>query len=56
VTATYREDGTLKVVAYDGQTGAEFDQVFGGDSEGVIQRLATQRVLVRGAVVNGVIA
>jgi molecular chaperone DnaK len=56
VTAAYREDGTLKVVAYDGQTGAEFEQVFGGDSEGVTQRLATQRLLVRGTVVNGVIA
>jgi molecular chaperone DnaK len=56
VTTTYREDGTVKLVAYDGQTGAEFEEVFGGDRQGVIQRLATQRVLVRGTVVNGVVA
>ena len=56
VTAVYREDGTVKLVAYDGQTGAEFEDVFGGDRQGVTQRLATQRVLVRGIVVNGVIA
>jgi molecular chaperone DnaK len=56
LTAVYREDGTVKVVAYDGQSGAESEQVFGGDSNGVVQRLATQRALVRSIVVNGVIA
>jgi molecular chaperone DnaK len=56
VTAIYREDGTIKVEAYDAQTGVEFEQVFGGAGDGAMRRLAAQRSQVRAMVVNGVVA
>jgi molecular chaperone DnaK len=56
VTATYREDGAIRIEAYDPQTGAESGQVFGGDADGAASRLATQRTLVGATVVNGVVA
>jgi molecular chaperone DnaK len=56
VTATCREDGAVKIEAYDPQTGVESAQVFGGTADGVTSRLATQRALVRSTVVNGVLA
>jgi molecular chaperone DnaK len=56
VTATYREDGAVKIEAYDAQTGVEVEQVFGGDAGDGLRRVANQRALVRAAVVNGVVA
>lgn len=53
VTVECRENGTVHVLAFDAQTGVELKQTFGREDDG-IGRLALQRALVRGTMVNNV--
>ncbi|MCL4819325.1 MAG: Hsp70 family protein [Vicinamibacteria bacterium] len=55
VTTEYREDGTVMLQAYDAHSGVELEQVFGRDGQQGAAALATQRALVRGVPINGVI-
>ena len=56
VTTEYREDGTIAVQAYDGQTGIELEQVFGKMGDDGTGYLAAQRSLVRSTTINNVIS
>jgi molecular chaperone DnaK len=52
VTVENREDGTIHVHAWDGQTGVELQQTFGRDDREGFGHLATQRALVRATMIN----
>jgi molecular chaperone DnaK len=56
VTTEYREDGTVRVQAYDAQTGVELEHVFARQGEDSAGHLASQRALVRNTVINGLIS
>ena len=49
-----REDGTVEVRAYDPQTRIELNQAFSRESDDVFGHLASQRLLVKGTVLNNV--
>jgi molecular chaperone DnaK (HSP70) len=53
VTLENLADGTIRVQAWDAQTGVELQQTFGRDADGVAH-LATQRALVRSTIVNNI--
>lgn len=52
VTVENAEDGTIKVQAWDAQTGVELHQTFGRDGREGFAHLALQRALVRSTVIN----
>jgi molecular chaperone DnaK len=52
VTVENLEDGTIKVQAWDAQTGVELQQTFGRDGAQGFGHLAMQRALVRSTVIN----
>jgi len=52
VTVECREDATIHVVAADAQTGVELQQTFVRDDAAGVSRLATERALVRSAIIN----
>jgi len=49
-----REDGTVEVRAYDPQTRIELNQNFSRQSDDVFGHLSSQRLLVKGTVLNNV--
>ena len=49
-----REDGTVEVRAYDPQTRIELNQSFSRQSDDVFGHLASQRLLVKGTVINNI--
>jgi molecular chaperone DnaK len=49
-----REDGTIEVRAYDPQTRIELNQTFSRQSDDVFGHLASQRLLVKGPVINNI--
>ena len=49
-----REDGTIEVRAYDPQTRIELNQTFSRQSDDVFGHLASQRLLVKGTVINNI--
>lgn len=52
VTVEALEDGTIRVNAWDAQTGVELQQTFGRDGADGMGHLTTQRALVRSTVIN----
>jgi molecular chaperone DnaK len=54
VTVENKEDGTVSIQAYDSETGAELSQIFSRGGPSSIGRLASQRALVRSAVISSV--
>lgn len=52
VTVEALEDGTIRVSAWDAQTGVELQQTFGRDGGNGFGHLATQRALVRATSIN----
>ncbi len=52
VTVECKEDGTVSIRAYDAETGAELSHVFSRSGFDAIARLASQRLQVRGMVLN----
>jgi molecular chaperone DnaK len=52
VTVEAQEDGTIRVSAWDAETGVELQQTFGRDGGDGFGHLATQRALVRSTAIN----
>ena len=52
VTVEYKEDGTVRMLAYDAETGLELSQTFVRDEADSVGRLASQRQMVRSVLIN----